>query len=127
MVDNISNRKRLLSGGFRLFLIYGILSTVLGLAILLFFVDNPRMRILRLTDIERQIVEQRTRDNAVVRHKTVKRYQILEALCEIRYYCLCLSFLAITLQSGGMITFGAQIIHGIGFTVNIFPFQLRGF
>lgn len=99
--------------------ILGAVTIAFGFICFFCLVDNPRSRFLRLTDEQKQIVEERLRDNAVVKSKEVKYYQIYEALKEPRYYCFIFASLLINLQNGALNTFSSIITQGFGFSVSV--------
>lgn len=98
-------------------IIYGVLTITIGIVCWFFLIDKPKHRLLRLTEQEKLISDERTQDNAVVKVKTFKWYQIREALTEIRYYLMMLAAVCINLQNGGMLVFSTTFTLGLGFTV----------
>ncbi|KAI8148217.1 major facilitator superfamily domain-containing protein [Fennellomyces sp. T-0311] len=97
-----------------LHIILGAITLLLGVLCLFFLVDNPKSPLLRLTQEEKAIVDERIRDNAVVRHKKLKWGQMLEALLEIRFWCICIATLGLNMQGGGLLAFNIIIINGLG-------------
>ncbi|KAI9255746.1 major facilitator superfamily domain-containing protein [Phascolomyces articulosus] len=96
-------------------LIFGIVTFFLGFPFFLFLADKPKSRWFRLTEEEEKIVDERTRDNAVVQNKEIKRSHILEAVKEPRLYIFFLTSLFLNLQNGAISTFASQIIASMGF------------
>lgn len=99
--------------------ILGAVTMFFGIIAFFVLIDNPRSRFLRLTDEQKQIVEERLRDNAVVKSKETKYYQIYEALTEPRYYLFIFASCLINLQNGALNTFSSIITQGFGFSVSV--------
>ncbi|CEJ02809.1 Putative Expressed protein [Rhizopus microsporus] len=72
--------------------------------------------LLHLSEIELEIVEERTRDNCVVRNTTIKKEQIWEALREPRLYLLFFANMLICLENGGLVTYSTLLVEGLGFS-----------
>ena len=99
-------------------IILGAITMVFGIFSFFFMVDNPRAKVLRLTPEEEKIVDLRTRDNAVVRNKTINTSHIFESLNEPRFYIFCLASMLLNFQNSALNTFSALITKGFGFTVS---------
>lgn len=99
-------------------IILGAITVFMGIFAFFFLIDNPKSRALRLNAEQEILVEERTRDNAVVRTTTIKREQMREALGEVRFWCFCFAGLLIQLQNGAMTNYNAQITHDFGFDVS---------
>ncbi|GAA5815396.1 hypothetical protein MFLAVUS_008904 [Mucor flavus] len=97
------------------FIIFGSITTVMGLVYFIFLPDRPTSRWYRLTEDEKAIVEERSRDNAVVPTLQVNYNQIREALREPRLYVYCLIALLIELQNGALTLFQTLIISDLGY------------
>ncbi|KAI8148204.1 major facilitator superfamily domain-containing protein [Fennellomyces sp. T-0311] len=95
-------------------IIFGAFTVTLGLLSFFFLADNQRSKLLRLTEEEKVIVEERIQDNAVVRNMEIKRSQIWEALKETRLWLLCIAAIGLQIQNGGLLVFSAQFIKGLG-------------
>ncbi|KAG2227250.1 hypothetical protein INT45_008494 [Circinella minor] len=95
-------------------IIFGAFTVVLGILCFFFLLDDPRSWILRLTKEEHEIVDKRTRDNAVIRNKQIKYRHFLEALREPRLYLIGIASVCINMQNGGLLVFSAQIIRSLG-------------
>ncbi|CAO3621467.1 unnamed protein product [Cunninghamella blakesleeana] len=87
---------------------------ILG-TITIVIVDNPHSKLLRLTEEEKTIVEERIQDNAVVKDKTVKVHHYWEALREPRFYLIMIATFANFLSIGGMVVFNKLFIKSLGF------------
>jgi hypothetical protein len=103
-----------------LYIVYGSLTTLFGILTFLFLADSPNARVLRLTEEEKVIIEERTRDNAVVRVKKFKMYHVWEAVREPRLWLLAFSTLCNNLHNGGLVVFSTIIVKNLGFSVSIF-------
>ncbi|KAI8377441.1 major facilitator superfamily domain-containing protein [Radiomyces spectabilis] len=97
-------------------IILGCATVFFGLFCFFLLVDNPRSRFLRLTEAEKQLVEDRVRDNAVVRNKEIKYSHIIEALKEPRFYCFAIVSMLMNFQNGALNTFTTIITQGFGFS-----------
>ncbi|KAI8341081.1 major facilitator superfamily domain-containing protein [Chlamydoabsidia padenii] len=97
------------------YLIFGVSTIALGIAVFFLLIDKPTSRLLRLTDTEREIIRQRTNDNMVVKSKKIKKDQIFEALKEPRFWCICLAVLFNNMENGGMISYAVILVQGLGF------------
>ncbi|KAG0168734.1 hypothetical protein DFQ30_004398 [Apophysomyces sp. BC1015] len=96
-------------------LILGGVTCVVGIFAFFFLIDNPRSKYLRLNAESDILVENRTRDNAVVRTTVIKKDHIIEALKEVRLWAYCFATMLFCL-SGGLDFYSAQIIHSFGFS-----------
>lgn len=99
-------------------IILGSVTILMGIFTFFFLIDNPKSKALNLNAEQEILVEDRTRDNAVVRTTTVNKGQIKEALFELRFWCFCFACLLINLQNGAMTIYNAQLIQDFGFTVS---------
>jgi hypothetical protein len=70
---------------------------------------------LSLTEEEKDIVEQRTRDNAVVRELEVNVSHYWEALREPRLWLLCIISCSHNIQTGGLVTYSTVLVSSLGF------------
>ncbi|KAI8149502.1 major facilitator superfamily domain-containing protein [Fennellomyces sp. T-0311] len=96
-------------------IIFGIVTFFLGFPFFLFLADKPKSRWFRLTPEEEKIVDERSRDNAVVQNKVIKQEHMYEALKDPRLYCFFFISLLLNLQNGAISTFVSQIINSMGF------------
>lgn len=87
----------------------------MGIVCYFFLIDSPDSRLLRLSEEEKEIMEERTRDNAVMKHKIIMLHHIREALLEPRWWLLMIATFAVSLQNGGMLTFSSTFTYGLGF------------
>lgn len=97
------------------FIIFGVITILMGFVYFFLLPDKPTSRWFRLTEEQKIIVEERCRDNAVVPTLQVNYDQIREALREPRLYCYCLISLLIELQNGALTIFSALIISDMGY------------
>lgn len=104
---------------YRGYIVFGAATVVIGIITFFFLVDDVDSKILRLTDKEKDIVQERSRDNCVVRNKKIKKEHMIEALKEPRLYLIFIAQLCNCLQNGGLITFSTLLVEGLGFSVNI--------
>lgn len=102
----------------RCMIIWGCVTTVLGVAFFFFLPDKPKSRWFRLTPDEEKIVNERTRDNTVIQNKQIRTEHMLEALKEPRFYAYVLISFLLDLQNGCVTIFSSQIIADMGFSVS---------
>lgn len=100
------------------YIVFGIATVLIGILTFFFLVDDVHHRLLRLTEKEKEIVEERSKDNCVVRNKVIKRHQMWEAVKEPRLWILFFVFLLNSLQNGGLTTFSTLLVKGLGFSVS---------
>lgn len=103
------------------YIVFGAATVLIGIITFFFLVDDVDSKILRLTDKEKDIVQERSRDNCVVRNKKIKKEHMVEALKEPRLYLIFIAQLCNCLQNGGLITFSTLLIEGLGFSVSTNP------
>ncbi|KAI8969162.1 major facilitator superfamily domain-containing protein [Mycotypha africana] len=109
------------------FVIFGSITIIMGVIYFFLLPDNPKSRWFKLTEEEVAIVDERTRDNAVVRNKRFEISHVWEAIRELRLYLYCLISICINLQNGGINLFANIIITEMGFSnVNAILLHLPG-
>ncbi|KAG0189902.1 hypothetical protein DFQ28_002723 [Apophysomyces sp. BC1034] len=96
--------------------ILGGVTCFIGIIAFFFLIDNPKSRHLQLNAEQEILVEERTRDNTVVRTNAIKNEQIVEALKETRLWALCSASLLFCLRNGGTTIYNAQITRSFGYT-----------
>lgn len=99
-------------------IIWGAVTVLLGILFFLFLADSAKSKWFRLTPEEEAIVDERTRENAVVQTKTIKLAHIKEALKDDKFYCYMLISFFVNLQNGCTTIFSTQIIKDMGFDVS---------
>ena len=87
---------------------------LIGVLCTFLLVDDPRSKLLQLTEEEKKLTDERIEDNAVVRHNKLKWGQMLEALSEIQFWCICIATIGVTMQAGGVQVFVIQIFKNLG-------------
>lgn len=90
------------------------MTVALGILAFFFLLDDPKSKLLSLTPEQETIVDERTRDNAVIRSRKFNPKHALEALSEPRYYLIALGMISSNLQVGGLVIFGAQFLQSLG-------------
>ncbi|KAF7731972.1 hypothetical protein EC973_007077 [Apophysomyces ossiformis] len=73
-------------------------------------------KLLRLSPAEKEMMDERTKDNAVVRTAKIKKEHIIEALTELRLWAFCLATLLFCFRNGGMTNYDSSIMKSFGFT-----------
>ena len=106
------------------YIIWGALTVLFGIICFFFLPDTPTSFMFRLNEEEKRIVEERTKDNAVVRVYEVKHHHIWEAVREPRLWLICFSTLFNNLHTGGLVVFSTIIVRTFGFTVSRMLLQL---
>ncbi|CAO3621475.1 unnamed protein product [Cunninghamella blakesleeana] len=97
------------------FIIFGVMTVVVGIITIFFLIDHPHSKLLRLTEEEEKIVKERIQDNAVIKDKTVKVHHYWEALREPRYYLIMIAAIANNLSNGGLVIFSTPFVASLGF------------
>lgn len=100
------------------YIVFGIATILIGVLTFFFLVDDTHHRLLRLTEIELEIVKERVQDNCVVRNRTIRSKQILEAIQEPRLYLISFANLLNSIENGGLVTFSTLFVQGLGFSVS---------
>lgn len=99
-------------------IILGSVTIAFGIGCFFLLADNPKSKLLRLTENERKMVELRTIDNSTIVTKDIKIHHMFEALKEPRYYCFVFASLLFNLQNGALGIFSSVITAGFGFSVS---------
>ncbi|KAI8067688.1 major facilitator superfamily domain-containing protein [Gilbertella persicaria] len=98
------------------YIVFGIATVLIGILTFFCLIDHPHHPLLKVTKAEEQVIEDRARDNNVVRNTTIKREQILEALKEPRLWLIFIANTLNCLQNGGLVTFSTLLVEGLGFS-----------
>ncbi|KAL2803130.1 major facilitator superfamily domain-containing protein [Aspergillus granulosus] len=99
-----------------LFIIFGLVTFLLGLVLLFRLPDSPADAKF-LTEEEREIALHRLKSNkAGYKSNKIDRDQIREALVDPKTYMLVVYILAANIPNGGFTTFSGLILHGFGFS-----------
>ena len=99
-----------------LFLVLGAFSVLWSIVIFIFLPDSP-VKCWYMSDREKYICLQRVRDNNTgVEDKKIKFYQIRECLLEPKTWLLAVFSLAQNIPNGGLVTFSALIVSGLGYS-----------
>ncbi|KAI9018501.1 major facilitator superfamily domain-containing protein [Phycomyces nitens] len=96
--------------------ILGGLTCLIGIAVFFFLIDHPKSPYLNLNAEQEILVEERMRDNAVMRTRNIKKEHIFEALKDVRCWCFCFACTLLNLQNGGMTVYSSQITVAFGYT-----------
>ncbi|KAF3004411.1 hypothetical protein E8E13_010264 [Curvularia kusanoi] len=99
-----------------MFLIWGAVTTLWGIVILLALPDNP-VQAKFLSEDERRGVILRIRDNETgIENKKFKKAQFVEAMLDLKTWLLFIFAVASNAPNGGLTTFQGIIIRGMGFS-----------
>ncbi|CUM64553.1 uncharacterized protein PRCAT00002160001 [Priceomyces carsonii] len=99
-----------------LFLVFGAIT--LFFTIIMYFIlpDSP-MSCRYFTDKEKYIAIHRTQLNRTgIKNTEFKRDQLIEALLDWKTWVMCIFVLSINISNGGLVTFAAQIVSGLGYS-----------
>ncbi|KEF57192.1 uncharacterized protein A1O9_07382 [Exophiala aquamarina CBS 119918] len=98
-----------------MFLLFGLVTIVLGLLVVVFLPDNPMSS--KLSDQEKVLAIERLRgDTTGVENKNFKPSQMFEALKDPHTWLICVITTAINIPNAAVSTFQAGIILSLGFT-----------
>ncbi|KAI8993277.1 major facilitator superfamily domain-containing protein [Pilobolus umbonatus] len=98
------------------YIIWGVVTVLFGIITFFFLPDTSDSFMFRLTEEEKKIVEERTKDNAVVRVYEIKKHHVWEAIAEPRLWLLCLATFCNNLHTGGLVVFSTIIVNNLGFS-----------
>ncbi|KAI9740431.1 MAG: hypothetical protein M1834_005011 [Cirrosporium novae-zelandiae] len=99
-----------------LFLVLGAFS-VLWACVLYFFLPDSPVNCRYMSDREKYICLDRVKDNNTgVEDKTLKWYQVRECLLDPKTWLLALFSCAQNIPNGGLVTFAAIIVSGLGYS-----------
>ncbi|KAF7727395.1 hypothetical protein EC973_007559 [Apophysomyces ossiformis] len=96
--------------------IFGFITCFVGAIAFFFLIDSPRSKYLALNAEKEILVEDRTRDNAVVRTTVIKTAHMREALRETRLWVFSIASFLFSLRNGGMTIYGVQITRSFGYS-----------
>ncbi|KAG0176632.1 hypothetical protein DFQ29_005879 [Apophysomyces sp. BC1021] len=96
--------------------IFGGITCFTGFIAFFFLIDSPKSQYLCLNAESEMLVEDRTRDNAVVRTTIIKKKHMIEALKETRLWAFCFAGFFFSLRNGGMTIYGVQITKSFGYS-----------
>ncbi|KAF7722522.1 hypothetical protein EC973_003085 [Apophysomyces ossiformis] len=97
-------------------IILGAITIFFGVICFFLLIDKPKSRFLRLTPEQTEAVDQRLRDNNVVRTNEIKISHMIEALKEPRFYCFIFASCLLNIQNGALGIFSTIITAGFGFS-----------
>ncbi|KAF6813223.1 allantoate permease [Colletotrichum sojae] len=98
-----------------LFLAIGGFTVIWGVALLIWLPDSPLAGNF-LTGKDKYIALDRVRENMTgIENKELKWYQVREAFTDYKTYILFVFFLSMNVPTGGLVTFAAQIVSGLGY------------
>lgn len=99
-----------------LFIVLGTASLIWGIILYLFLPDSP-VNAHFLNERERYIAVHRIKENMTgVENKQFKWYQVREAFTDWKTWPLVVFSICINVPNGGLVTFAAQIVSGLGFS-----------
>ncbi|CAH0047325.1 unnamed protein product [Clonostachys solani] len=98
-----------------MFLVFGLITVAVGIAVMVFMPDNPMSS--KLTYEEKVWAVERLRENQTgVENKQFKWYQAIECLRDPQTWLLCLIVISSTVPNGAVSSFQAAIIKSFGYT-----------
>ncbi|RDW89932.1 putative Allantoate permease [Aspergillus mulundensis] len=99
-----------------LFLVLGAVSVIWAVIVYIFLPDSP-ISAWWLSDREKFVALQRVKDNNTgMEDKTIKWHQVREALVDPKTWLLALFAVAQNIPNGGLVTFSAIIVNGLGYS-----------
>ncbi|PGH05603.1 hypothetical protein AJ79_06770 [Helicocarpus griseus UAMH5409] len=99
-----------------LFLVLGGFSVLWATILFIFLPDSP-VQCWYMSDREKYICLERVKgNNTGIEDKTIKWYQIRECLLDPKTWLLAIFSLAQNIPNGGLITFSAIIVSGLGYS-----------
>lgn len=92
-----------------LFLVFGLITVVVGILVFFFLPDNPMKS--RLSDHEKYFIIERVRDNQTgIENKKLKWKQVKEVLVDYRTWLLSLIVISTNIPNGAVSSFQSIII-----------------
>ncbi|PWY83244.1 MFS general substrate transporter [Aspergillus sclerotioniger CBS 115572] len=99
-----------------LFLVLGAFSILWSIILYVFLPDSP-VQCWYFSDREKFVCLERVKDNNTgMEDKTIKWYQVRECLLDPKTWLLALFSLAQNIPNGGLVTFSALIVTGLGYS-----------
>ncbi|KAJ5790991.1 uncharacterized protein N7518_008002 [Penicillium psychrosexuale] len=99
-----------------LFLVLGGFSVLWSVVLYIFLPDSP-VQCWYFSDREKFVCLERVKDNNTgMEDKTIKWYQVRECLVDPKTWLLALFSLAQNIPNGGLVTFSAIIVKGLGYS-----------
>ncbi|KKY24550.1 putative allantoate permease [Phaeomoniella chlamydospora] len=99
-----------------LFLVLGAFTVLWSVVVFVFLPDSP-VKCWYMSDREKYVCLQRVRDNNTgVEDKKFKFYQVKECLMDPKTWLLATFSLAQNIPNGGLVTFAAIIVSGLGYS-----------
>lgn len=97
-----------------LFLLYGLVTIVVGICVILFLPDNPMKS--RLSDTEKVFIINRIRGNETgIENKHLKWSQVKEVFLDIRSWIIAVIVISTNVPNGAVSSFQSIIISSFGF------------
>ncbi|KAF5257814.1 hypothetical protein FOXYS1_11629 [Fusarium oxysporum] len=98
-----------------LFLVVGGFTLIWGAILTIWLPDSP-LGDNFMKGRQKYIALDRVRDNMTgIENKEFKWYQVREAFTDYKTYLLFIFFLSMNIPTGGLVTFAAQIVSGLGY------------
>jgi ACS family allantoate permease-like MFS transporter len=99
-------------------IILGSITSLLGIIVFFFLIDDPRSPKLHLTEAEKIIMEERLRDNGIKRSNEIKWDQVREVFVDPKTYVWFFFAMLVNISNGALTTFSTLITQGFGFSVS---------
>lgn len=100
-------------------IILGSVTSLLGIFVFIFLIDNPRSTKLHLTENEKIIMEERLKDTGIKRSNKVDWDQVRECFKDPKTYAWFFISLLVNISNGALTTFSGLITVGLGFSVRM--------
>lgn len=100
-------------------IILGSVTSLLGIFVFIFLIDDPRSPKLHLTENEAIIMEERLKDTGIKRSNKIEWGQVRECFKDPKTYAWFLISMLVNISNGALTTFSGLITVGLGFSVRM--------
>ncbi|OJJ66152.1 hypothetical protein ASPBRDRAFT_138580 [Aspergillus brasiliensis CBS 101740] len=108
-----------------LFIIYGLTTVVLAIALLIFLPDSPLSARFLMEHERREAVERLKHNQTGIKSDVIQWDQVWQALTDYRIWILFFFQVANNIPNGGLTMFGTIVLSGMGFsTLNTYLLQM---
>jgi uncharacterized protein YpmS len=100
-------------------IILGSVTSLLGIFVFIFLIDDPRSPKLHLTENEAIIMEERLKDTGIKRSNKIEWDQVRECFKDPKTYAWFFISMLVNISNGALTTFSGLITVGLGFSVRM--------
>ncbi|CAO3681056.1 unnamed protein product [Umbelopsis ramanniana] len=97
-------------------IILGSVTSLLGIFVFIFLIDDPRSPKLHLTENEAIIMEERLKDTGIKRSNKIEWDQVRECFKDPKTYAWFFISMLVNISNGALTTFSGLITVGLGFS-----------